>query len=192
MPVNAIARRYGGALFEQGLAKGNLEEIRKDFEVVVHIFKDFPRIRRVYEDKKIYSKRKQELFGKFFEGILHYTTMTFLDVVVENYREEYLFAMEREFTRLYRRHKGIVEARIITAVELTDANMEAIEGELREATGKEVALQAKVDPRLIGGSILRFGDTVINNSVSFKLQRLEKEMKDITRRERVRPSGEVR
>jgi len=187
MSAGTVARRYANALFEQGLAKGNLEEIYKDLEIVIHIFQDFPRIRKVYEDKKIYSLKKKKLFEHFFEGILHYTCMTFLFVVIENYREEYLFAISNEFQRLYRKHHHIVEARIITAVELTEENIADLEKKLAEQTGKQVALKAKYDPSLLGGSILRFGDTVINDSLSFKLRRLEKEMRDGMRKSAFRP-----
>ena len=177
MSAGAVAKRYAGALFQQGLEKGNLEEIKKDLDTAIHVFQDFPRIRKVYEDKKVYSGSKKKLFENFFEGILHYTTMTFLTMVIENYREEYLFEMGAEFQRLYRKHHNIVEAKIITAVQLTEENIEDLEKKLTEVTGRKVALRAKQDPSLIGGSILRFGDTVINDSIAFKLKKLEKEMR---------------
>ncbi len=177
MLAGAVARRYGNALYQQGLAKGNLEEIMKDLDVVIHVFKDFPRIRKVYEDKKIYSVNKKKLFENFFEGIIHYTTMAFLSMVIENYREEHLIAMGAEFLRLYRKHHDIVEAKIITAVSLTDENISELEKQLAEVTGRQVALKAKQDTSLIGGSILRFGDKVINDSISFKLQKMEKKMR---------------
>ncbi|QRN84992.1 ATP synthase F1 subunit delta [Clostridia bacterium] len=177
MSAGAVARRYANALFQMGLTKGNLEEIMKDLDVVVHVFKDFPRIRKVYEDKKIYSVNKKKLFKNFFDGIIHYTTMTFLTVVIENYREEYLISMGAEFQRLYRKHHNIVEAKIITAVPLTEENIASLEKKLEEVTGREVALRSKQDPSLIGGSILSFGDRVINDSISYKLQKLEKKMR---------------
>jgi F-type H+-transporting ATPase subunit delta len=177
MLAGAVARRYGNALYQQGLAKGNLEEIMKDLDVIIHVFKDFPRIRKVYEDKKIYSVNKKKLFENFFEGIIHYTTMAFLTMVIENYREEHLVAIGAEFLRRYRKHHDIVEAKIITAVPLTDENISGLEKQLAEITGRQVALIAKQDPSLIGGSILRFGDKVINDSISFKLQKLEKKMR---------------
>lgn len=192
MSAGAVARRYGNALYQQGVVKGNLEEIMKDLDVVIHLFKDFPRIRKVYEDKNIYSVTKKKLFENFFEGIIHYTTMAFLTMVIENYREENLISTGAEFQRLYRKHHNIVEAKIITAVPLTDENITALEVKLAEVTGRQVALRAKQDPSLIGGSILRFGDTVINDSISFKLQKLEKKMRAEQDRTISKPPKEVK
>jgi F-type H+-transporting ATPase subunit delta len=177
MSTGAVARRYGNALYKHGLDKGNLEEIVKDLDVVIHVFKDFPRIRKVYEDKKIYSVSKKKLFENFFEGVIHFTTMAFLTMVIENYREEHLIACGAEFLRLYRKNHNIVEAKIITAVPLTDENIAVLEKKLVEVTGRQVVLRSRQDASLIGGSILRFGDTVINDSISFKLQKLEKKMR---------------
>lgn len=192
MTRGAIARRYGYALFQKGLEKGNLAEIDKDFDVIIHVFKDFPRIRRTYEDKKVYAERKKEQFGHFFSDVIHETMMKFLFVVIENYREEYLFAMGHEFLRLYRKYRGIVEASIMTAVPLSEENIADIEATLRKVTGKQVVLQAKHDPALIGGAILRFGDAVMNTTVAYQLQRMEKEIRAGVRQMSQQPAEEVK
>lgn len=192
MSRGAIARRYGYALFQKGLDKGNLEEIDRDLDIIVHVFRDFPRIRRTYEDKKIYAERKKELFGGFFEGIIHDTVRRFLFLVIENYREEHLFAMAQEFLRLYYKHRGIVQATIMTALPLDKKNLAQIEDKLSQVTGKKVILEAKVVPSLIGGAILRFGDAVINTSLSFQLKTLEKKIRAGIREGRPQPASEVK
>lgn len=173
MSTSAVARRYGGSLFAVAKREGILDEIDRDFDLVVHLFKDYPRIRRVYEDKKIYAGKKMKLFGSFFRDLISPAMLRFLYVVIENYREEYLFDMGREFLRLYRQEHNIVEARITTAVPLTEENRRFIEDELSEKSGRQVVLRAKLDPELLGGAVLRFGDLYVDDSLKTRLKELE-------------------
>ena len=80
------------------------------------------------------------------------------------------------FAELLDQERGIIRARVRTAVALDDAQREAIRGRLAGQTGRTVELEAEVDPSIIGGAILQVGDQLIDGSTRRRLQRLRQEL----------------
>ena len=80
------------------------------------------------------------------------------------------------FAELLDQERGIVRARVRTAVPLDDAQREAIRERLAAETGRTVELETEVDPSIIGGAILQVGDQLIDGSTRRRLQRLRQEL----------------
>ncbi|MDA1308682.1 MAG: ATP synthase F1 subunit delta, partial [Proteobacteria bacterium] len=77
------------------------------------------------------------------------------------------------------RHRGEVAADVTSAVELGQAQINAVTAALREAVGQKVAVNLAVDPSLIGGLIVRVGSRMVDSSIRTKLQRLQFAMKGV-------------
>ena len=74
-------------------------------------------------------------------------------------------------------HRGEVSAEVTSAINLKPAHMSAIKEALKKIVGRDVAIETKVDPTIIGGLIVRVGSRMIDNSLRTKLQNLELAMK---------------
>lgn len=95
-----------------------------------------------------------------------------LALMIRRGRFELLPGVIREFTRLYRRREGIVEATITSAIALDASAEEALQARLVAVTGKRVVLNQEVDASLLGGVLVRVGDRLIDGSVRGRLERL--------------------
>ena len=70
-------------------------------------------------------------------------------------------------------HANVVRAEVITAIDLTGDRMAALQRGLAQATGRQVQLESRVDPSIIGGAITRIGSTVYDGSVTRQLEKMK-------------------
>ncbi len=80
------------------------------------------------------------------------------------------------FAQLVEEHQGIARARVITAVPLSDRERDAIAADLRQRTGRNVVLDAAVDPALLGGIVVQIGDRLIDGSTRARLEALKRHL----------------
>ena len=100
-------------------------------------------------------------------------------VAAQNRRLFAVPGMIAAYARLAARHRGEVAAEVTSAEPLTEAHIAALKTALRQSLDKDVALEAKVDPELIGGLILKVGSRMIDGSLRTKLSSLKLAMKEV-------------
>jgi F-type H+-transporting ATPase subunit delta len=100
----------------------------------------------------------------------------FLFVVVDHQRASLLPEISDAFQTAIRRRQGIVEAEIISAFELTDAQKSTLVQSLERRTGKKIEAKYSLQPGLLGGVSARVGDTVFDGSVRAQLGRLREQL----------------
>jgi F-type H+-transporting ATPase subunit delta len=104
----------------------------------------------------------------------------FLQVVAANRR---LFAVRpilKDFRALVARHKGEVTADVTLAQKPDDRQLAAIKDALRAVTGKDVQIDVKVDPSIIGGLIVKLGSRMVDSSLRTKLKSIKHAMKEVS------------
>ena len=103
----------------------------------------------------------------------------FLRVITTNRR---LFAardMIRGYRALVARHKGEVTAQVTVAEKLNDKNLDALKSALKSVTGgKDIDLDVKVEPAIIGGLIVKVGSRMVDSSLRTKLNAIKLAMKE--------------
>jgi len=104
-------------------------------------------------------------------------TTNFLGVLAMNGRKGELRAIIRAFGRLAADHRGETTAEIVTAYPLKDDQVAALKAQLRARAGRDVNLDASVDPNLLGGIVVKLGSQMIDASIRTKLNRLAQAMK---------------
>jgi F-type H+-transporting ATPase subunit delta len=167
-----MAGRYATALFELALENKAVDAVKKDldqFDVLMTESADLHRLVR----SPVFGADEQL---KALSAILEKAGITglaanFLRVITTNRR---LFAV-RDMIRAYRilvaRHKGEMVAQVTVAEKLSDTNLDALKSALKSVTGsKDVDLEMKVDPAIIGGLVVKVGSRTKLNSIKLAMK----------------------
>jgi F-type H+-transporting ATPase subunit delta len=178
--ISEMAGRYAGALFELALEEKAVDSVKKDLDAFDALIADSPDLNRLV---------RSPVFGiddqlKALSAILAKAQITglaanFLRVITTNRR---LFAL-REIIRGYRalvaRHKGEVSAQITVAEKLSDTHLDALKSALKSVTGgKDIDLDVKIDPAIIGGLVVKVGSRMVDSSLRTKLNSIKHAMKE--------------
>jgi F-type H+-transporting ATPase subunit delta len=124
----------------------------------------------------------REEAGKAFAALapqlgLDPITRSFLGVLARNGRKNQLRPVIRSFRRLAAEHRGETTAEIVTARPLNDEQVSALKQQLRTRAGRDVNIDATVDPGILGGIVVKLGSQRIDASIRTKLNRLAQAMK---------------
>jgi F-type H+-transporting ATPase subunit delta len=109
-------------------------------------------------------------------------TRNLLKVLVDHGRLIDAVEIAAEFRRLVREREQQLEVAVTTPIELSDELRTKLERSLSESTGKQVNLHASVDPDIIGGLIVRYGDTLVDTSLRGRLESLRQQLSRPTAR----------
>jgi F-type H+-transporting ATPase subunit delta len=178
--VSGVAGRYATALFELALEEKALERVETDlnrFGEALDAVEDMQRLVK----SPVFSAEEQ---GRALAAILDELkveglTKNFLLLVSKNRR---LFAapdMIRAFRAILANHRGETSAMVTAASKLTEAQVTALKQALKAALGKDVMLDQRVDPSLIGGLTVKVGSRLIDTSLRTKLTSLKHAMKEV-------------
>jgi F-type H+-transporting ATPase subunit delta len=120
--------------------------------------------------------------GKAFAAIapqlgLDPISANFLGVLARNGRKNELRNVIRAFRRLAAEHRGETTADVVTARPLNDDQIAALKQQLRARAGRDVSIDATVDPTILGGIVVKLGSQQIDASIRTKLNRLAQAMK---------------
>lgn len=171
--VSKAARRYAKALLQSALEQNILGDVEKDIRFISktlndsHELKVFLRSPVIKGDDKL--KGLTSIFGKHVSK----ETMGLLSLLSEKSRENLLEDICTGFINLYNAHQGIIKVEVLSAMELDKKQTKSLQNELAESTGKKVEMDLSVDESLVGGLIVKIGDTVIDGSVKHKIRMLK-------------------
>ena len=165
------ARRYAEAAFEIGRRDATLDAWQAGLRLAAAQLAD-ERVSAVVESPAIPFAARREIITRVLSDAVPVPVLNLVLLLAQRGRLTSLPAVERQFTRLVDRERGIVPATVSSAMPLEPAELEAIAARVRELTGSHVEITATVDPELIGGLTVRVGDRLIDASVRGRLERL--------------------
>jgi F-type H+-transporting ATPase subunit delta len=122
----------------------------------------------------IHGPTKRKVFEKLFQDKFDTLTMAFLDIILRKGREFYLADIADAFLDQYRVIKQISKITLTTAVQLSEERLEEIKQQVRGVTTPNIEVEQIIDPKIMGGFILAFGDRLYDASVSHKLEQMRK------------------
>ena len=175
-----MAERYAAALFDLADERRLLDEVAGDLRQLRAMLAASADLLRLVRSP-ILSRLEQ---GRAIAALAQQAQLSplvrdFLAVVAKNRRLFVLAAMIEAYLARLALRRGEVGAAVTTAQPLTAAQLEALSEQLRRTVGRRVSIDARVDPRLIGGLIVKLGSRMIDGSVESKLRRLQMAMKGV-------------
>jgi len=173
LPVaTAAARRYARAIFELADDEGNLEAWGRRLAQVREVLAD-PEVARVLTNPTIATEQRMALVTDLFDGG---EATNLAKLLIESDRVRDVDAIAGEFQRLADEAAGRVRATVTTAVKLSSEDRDRVAGELSRRLGKEIHLDVLVDPGILGGLKLQYGDRLVDASVATRLQQLRRRL----------------
>ena len=167
---------YAEALFEAGRERDELEQVLEDLKDFVGALDKNEELRLFFYGGQIPEREKRRAIDALTEGMA-LSTRNFLKILSDNGREEILEEVLMRYEELVKEHLGRVEVEVTTAVEFSEEELGRISERLgRILEGREVILQTRVDPDLLGGAVFRFGGRMVDGSVRGQLDSLRVEM----------------
>ncbi len=175
-----LSTRYAKAVMDLALEQGQLETVMTDMRKLNAIISEHKDLRMLLRSPIIHPSKKMPILQKVFEGRLDPILMNFIEILVRKHREEYLFDISEVFLERYNEKKNIKSVRITTAIPFEADLQQKIAESLRDSAEATIELEAEVDPELIGGYLIRYGDKQYDASVVRNLKKLRKEFEQNT------------
>jgi F-type H+-transporting ATPase subunit delta len=179
MNESRISVRYSRALFNLAIDKKLLDKVYLDMIFISELCR-LPLMKEVLESPIIVPSKKKDILHKVTGNEIQKITLSLLDMVVKNGRENYLPAIARVFISETKKHNGITESVLTTAVKVDDKIKNQITDFIADLFKTKVELKEVVDKEIIGGFVLRIEDSFIDASIRNKLRKIEKELKGST------------
>ncbi len=172
MKNKKTAHRYAHALLGMANDKKILDKVHEDVLYLHQAIGQSGELRTFLKNPIINHQQKKNTFLALFKDKLSKETLDFIDVLCSKNREDILEEIIEEFVALRNEQLGLVQADVISVVDLDSKQIETLTRKLEALTGKKPQLRFTKDPALVGGFMVRIGDTVIDGSVRRQLEKL--------------------
>jgi F-type H+-transporting ATPase subunit delta len=177
MSLTTIVNRYARALADVITERGETGEVVAELSKFAQIMTEHRELRHVFASPVIPLDRKRAILHDLLSRLkLRPTSGNFLSLLLENSRLPDLDQMLRAMARELDARANIVLAEITTAREVSDQEKSMLRDKLKAATGKEVRLQFRTNPNIIGGVVTRIGSLVYDGSIKNQLAQMKQRL----------------
>lgn len=175
----SVAATYAEALYEAAVDAGALDQVADGFGAFAQAFEESQDLRMALSNPGIEPSAKRAVVESLAEGA-HPQVANMLRLLIDRDRITELPEIAEAFQARVARAEQRLEVQAVTAVPLPDDLRDRIVASLQEKTGQAVVLSESVDPDIVGGLVLRVGETVIDGSVRRRLEQLRRELTGVS------------
>jgi F-type H+-transporting ATPase subunit delta len=171
--LKSASRQYATALAEIALAQGTTEPIRHQLMEFGKGYAQSAELRNFLSNPAVPPKAKHGVIEAIVQRLgAGKIIRNFLFVVVDNQRAQQLPQMIETFQEVIRQRQGVAEADVESAMELNAAQKTQLLETLERLTGKKIQAKYTLDPALLGGAVVRIGDTIFDGSLKNRLNQM--------------------
>jgi len=171
--MEELARVYARSLFEVAQERGKLDELREQLVQFADALNDNRDLAVFFFSPYFSTAEKRESLGGLLDGADE-SLVNFLGVLIENHRMPVIFRIRQEFQRLWDEENKMLPVEITSAIELDQATTESLGKTIGERAGRKVTLAARVDPDILGGIVVRVGNSILDASIRNRLEQLRR------------------
>ena len=174
----AIARRYAKALLLIGKEDGQTDQYRQELEGVANLMVQQKALADTIANPLYNAGERKKVFQNVIEKLsLSKAMSSFLMLLFDKGRISFIVSINDFFQTLADELNGVARASLVSANKLPSEAIEKIRAALSKKTGKEIVLEVKEDPGLIGGIVTRIGDLVLDGSIKTQLLNMRESLK---------------
>jgi len=171
--MEELAQVYGRSLFQVALEQGKLDELREQLAQFADAVDQNHDLAVFFFSPYFSTKEKQEALGRMLDGA-DPILLNFLKLLIENHRMPVIFRIRHEYERLWDEENKTLPVEITSAIELDEQTTESLGRTIGERAGRKVTLAARVDPDILGGIIIRVGNSILDASIRNRLEQLRR------------------
>lgn len=178
MKNQSIARRYAKALLMIGKTDGKADNYKDELDGFASLIAREMALEQVINNPLYNAEERKKVLSSLIVKLnLSKVMASFLKLLFDKGRFSFLGAINEFYQKLADDLKGVARASLVSANELSSEAVEKIRKALSKKTGKDIVLDIKTDPALIGGVVTKIGDLVLDGSIKTQLLNMRESLK---------------
>ena len=173
--MEEIGQVYARSLYEVSKDKGTLDTVREQLGSFADALESNRSLAVFFFSPYFSTQEKVDGLGKTISGA-DPTLTNFLELLVENHRMPAVYRVRRELDALWEQENQLLPVTITSAIALPQETVDKIGREIGEQTGRKVQLTSEVDADVLGGIVLRVGNSILDASIRTRLENLRKQV----------------
>jgi F-type H+-transporting ATPase subunit delta len=173
--MEEIAQVYARSLFEVAEEHDKIDVVREQLGQFTDALAESRELELFFFSPYFSTEEKKEGLDKAVVDADE-LVRNFLAVLIENHRMPALMRVRREYDRLWQEANQLLPVQVTSAIELDETVTRQIGEEIGRQTGRKVELSTTVDPDVLGGIVLRVGNSILDASIRTRLERLRKQV----------------
>ena len=168
------SKKWAKALIELAQEDENLsiEKVLSDLRYISEVLAESVELSMVMNNPSVSTEEKQIVICKLFQDKVSPVVYNFLFVLNLKNRMNIISEIAEDFEQEYEKLKNIVRVDITSAINLSDERKSDIKTRVAEKINKDVKVNWKVDADIIAGLVFNVNDTVVDNSIKYKLDKI--------------------
>ena len=171
-----VSRRYALALFKIALKSDSLDIISIDIQQIRSFTAKDKNFLNFLEAPQIPTEQKTKVLKDTFTTRLAPRLLLFLELLLKKHRTNLLPEIADEFAKLVEEHKGVIKAKVLTAVHISDVIKDNLNDKLETYSGKKIEIIHRIDTSIIGGIIIFLHNHVIDRSIRHQIDVLRQNL----------------
>jgi F-type H+-transporting ATPase subunit delta len=171
--MEEIAKVYARSLFEVARERGKLDQVREQLGQFVDALNENRELAVFFFSPYFSIKEKQDALGRVLEGADE-IFLNFLKLLIEKHRMPVIFRIRQAFEQLWEEENRTLPVEITSAIELDEGTTESLATQIAERAGRKVKLSTRVDPEILGGLVVRVGNSILDASIRNRLEQLRR------------------
>ena len=177
--VSGVSGRYATALFELARDEKSVDAVKADLDKFAAMLAESDDLKRLVRSPVFGAEAQSKALAAVLDKAgISGISANFLQVLTANRRLFVVSDVIRAFNALVAKFRGEASADVTVAEALSDKNLDALKVALKSVTGKDVALNVKVDQSIIGGLVVKLGSRMVDSSLRTKLNSIKNAMKE--------------
>ena len=173
--MEEIAQVYARSLFEVAKQQDKLDDIRDQLGEFADAVEADRALTTFFFSPYFSTDEKKEGLHKAVTGA-EPILMNFFELLLEKHRMPVIHRIRRDYDALWREERKLLPVHVTSAVELDDEVVRSLGERISEKTGRKVDLTARVEPDIIGGIVLRVGNSILDASIRNRLEQLRRQV----------------
>jgi len=169
------ASRYAKALLELAIEMNKIDRIAADMRAIVAAKEETAEFQLFLNSPLIQSDKKVSILNQLFDGSDE-LSLSFIALITKNRREGILTEIAASFDEQLKEHQGIVPVTLVSTKKLDEATVNSILARVKPAVNGQIELTEKFDESLVGGFIVKIGNTQVDASISNQLKNLKQRL----------------
>jgi F-type H+-transporting ATPase subunit delta len=171
--MEEIAQVYARALFQVAKEQDKLDVVREQLRVFADALNDNRDLAVFFFSPYFSTEEKTKGLHGALDGA-DPAVVNFLEALVERHRMPVIFRIRAQYEQLWDEENKLLPVEVTSAVDLDEATVTSIGERIGEQTGQRVELTSRVDPGILGGIVLRVGNSILDASIKHRLDQLRK------------------